>query len=261
MLTSAEAKPCLDQAPIGAKTNEMGCFPAFFGGLMTAYGGNDLFEVVTVDAGMVSRANADLIHAANKGYVMALKDGQPELLAEAQRLLGKNGKPDFETGVEVYQGRRVRRRLFRTTEMAGYHGWSHLRQIWRVEKETRDVDGNLVEHENRYFLTNLTPGRLTAAQILDVVRGHWGIENDCFWTLDTQWGEDAVPWCSQGIAVEVLSWLRLMAYTLLQLARRTHLRLRLPNGDRQDPPPWRRIFQWVRQAWRRPLVEAIPVYG
>ena len=87
-----------------------------------------------------------------------------------------------------------------------------------------------------------------------VVRGHWGIENDCFWTLDTQWREDAVPWCSQSLAVEILSWLRLMAYNLLQFARRAHLRLRDAEGTPEPPPPWRRIFEWVRQAWRRPLL-------
>jgi predicted transposase YbfD/YdcC len=254
VLTSAQSKPCLDQVPIGSRTNEMGSFGAFFDDLIGAYGAGDLFEIVTADAGLVSRANADRIHAAHKAYVFALKETQPELAAEARRLLGRKQKPDFETDVEVYQGRRVQRRLFRTTEMAGYHEWSHLRQVWRVEQETCDAQGNLVEREDRYFLSSVPAARLTAAQILMVVRGHWGIENDCFWTLDTQWHEDAVPWCSQGLAVEVLSWLRLMAYNLLQFARRAHLRLRDAEGTQEPPPPWRRIFDWVRQAWRRPVL-------
>jgi predicted transposase YbfD/YdcC len=255
VLTSAQAKPCLDQVSIGAKTNEVASFGAFFDDLMAGYGAGDLFEIVTMDAGMVSRANADRIHAANKAYVMALKDTQPELVREARRRLGNHQrKPDFETEVEIYKGRRVQRRLYRTTDMAGYNDWSHLRQVWRVEQETRDGEGKLVEREDRYFLSSVPAGRLTAAQILLVVRGHWGIENDCFWTLDTQWREDAVPWCSQGLAVEVLSWLRLMAYNLLQFARRAHLRLRQADGTLAPPPPWRRLFEWVRQAWRRPLL-------
>jgi hypothetical protein len=254
VLTSAQAKPCLDQMPIDGKTNEMGSFGAFFDGLIAAYGAGDLFEIVTADAGLVSRANADRVHAANKAYVFALKETQPELVAEARRLLGGKRQPDIQTDAEVYQGRRVRRRLYRTTEMAGYHGWTHLRQVFRVEQETCDAEGKLIECVDRYFLSSVPAGRLTSAQILMVVRGHWGIENDCFWTLDTQWREDAVPWCSQSLAVEILSWLRLMAYNLLQFARRAHLRLRDAEGTPEPPPPWRRIFEWVRQAWRRPLL-------
>ena len=255
VLTSAEAKPCLDQVAIGSKTNEVASFGAFFDELVAAYGAGDLFEIITVDAGMTSRANADRVHAANKAYVMAIKGTQPEIFSAAQRRLGHHRrKPVFESEVELHQGHRIRRRLFRTTELAGYNDWSHLRQVWRVEQETHDAYGKLLEREDRYFATNLPAGRLTLAQILLVVRGHWGIENDCFWTLDTQWREDAVPWCSHGRAVEILSWLRLMAYNLLQFARRSHLRLRSEDGTLAPPPPWRRIFDWVRQAWRRPLL-------
>jgi hypothetical protein len=252
VLTSCAAKLCLDQIPIGPKTNEVAMFGILFDQVLAAY--NSLFEILTTDAGMTSKANADKVHAANKAYVMALKDNQPELSAEAQRLLlplvGQT--PDAETPWELYQGKKVRRRLYRTTEIAGYHNWDHLKQAWLVEQTTLYPDGKTTI-ENRFFLTNLTTGRLSPAQILLVVRGHWGIENDCFWSLDTQWNEDAVPWCSSGGAVEIVSWLRLMAYNLLQLARKRHLRPRREDGQFQAPPPWSRLFQWVRQALRLDL--------
>ena len=158
VLTSAQAKPCLDQMPIDGKTNEMGSFGAFFDGLIAAYGAGDLFEIVTADAGLVSRANADRVHAANKAYVFALKETQPELVAEARRLLGGKRQPDIQTDAEVYQGRRVRRRLYRTTEMAGYHGWTHLRQVFRVEQETCDAEGKLIECVDLYFLSSVPAG-------------------------------------------------------------------------------------------------------
>lgn len=252
-LTSAEGRPCLDQMPIGAKTNEMGDFGRFFRRLLKGYGrNNDLFEIVTTDAGLTSLANATLIHKADKAYVMALKGPQQELLAEAKRLLGSRRKPEVETPRERYQGRWVTRRLFRTAEMAGFHGWEHLRQVWRVEQITQYDDGK-VEREQRYFLTSLPWGRLTAEQCLLVIRGHWRIESECFEALDLQWAEDSVPWCSKGIAIEVLSWLRLMAYNLLQLARRRHLRRKLPDGKLEEAPAWRRIFEWVKQAWVMPF--------
>jgi predicted transposase YbfD/YdcC len=250
VLVSAESKPALDQMPIRAKTNEMGDFTRFFRRLMKAYGeNNDLIEGITVDAGLCSKANADVIHRYDRAYIMALKGPQAELLAEAERLLGRRTSPDAETDWERHKGKLIKRRFFRTDEIAGYHDWHHLRQAWRVEQIVEDKNGN-IEKEQRYFLTSFPWGRLSPAQCLLVVRLHWGIENDCFWTLDTQWKEDFVPWCSRGRAVEVLSWLRLMAYNLLQLARRKSLRKKLPDGNREPPPPWSRVFAWVHQAWQ-----------
>jgi hypothetical protein len=71
VLTSSAVKPCLDQMPIDAKTNEMRDFGRFFDALVEIY--DALFEIITVDAGMTSRANADRVHAADKAYVMALR--------------------------------------------------------------------------------------------------------------------------------------------------------------------------------------------
>jgi Transposase DDE domain len=253
VLTSAEGRPCLDQMPIGPKTNEMGDFGRFFDRLIGSYGdNNDLFEIVTTDAGLTSLANANRVHQANKAYVMALKGPQQELLAEAERLLGTLRKPEAETPRERYKGKWIRRRIFRTYEIAGYNEWTHLRQVWRVEQIT-EYDCGKVEREQRYFLTSLTKGRLTAEQCFLVVRGHWRIECDCFETLDLQWNEDSVPWFSGGVAIEVLSWFRLMAYNLLQLARRRHLRAKLSDGSFETPSQWQRLFEWVKQAWLLPI--------
>src|SRR2546430_1989510 len=46
-----------------------------------------------------------------------------------------------------------------------------------------------VGRENGYDVTNLHRGRFRAAQILQGVRGHWAIENNCNWTLDVIWYE------------------------------------------------------------------------
>ena len=255
-LVSAASKPVVDQLPIGARTNEMGSFGAFFDALVDAY--DPLFEIITVDAGMVSKANADRVHAADKGYVMALKDNQPELLREAKRLLAPRhrGKP-VATSTERYRGRIVQRRLYRCGDITQFHRWTHLKQVWLVEQSSCDAHGK-TQTEQRFFLTNLHPGRLTHAQVLAVVRLHWGIENDVFWSLDMQWREDSVPWCSSGHAVEVLSLIRLMAYNLVQLARKRSLRPRADPHKRVPIPPWRNVLRWMRDALR---LELQPRFG
>jgi hypothetical protein len=75
-------------------------------------------------------------------------------------------------------------------------------------------------------VTNLNLGRLKAEQILYVVRLHWTIENHCNWTVDVIWDEDTKAWCGQGVGIQVLGLLRLMAYNLVSLLRCRYLRTR-----------------------------------
>lgn len=250
VLTSAAGKPALDQQLTPPQTNEMGAFAAFFSSLVKVYG--DLFEIVTMDAGTTALDNADLVQGANKAYVMALKDNQPALYAEAQRLLAPLvlGPPEAQTPWERHGGRQVQRCLYRTAEIAGWGGWSHLQQVWLVRQCSRNRAGGPVVIEDRYFLTNLRWGRLRPGQILLVVRNHWGIENDCFWSLDAQFGEDDHPWVTIGHALLGLGVLRLMAYNVLQWARKRHLRHRVGLRRFTDPPTWKQLFRWVWQALR-----------
>lgn len=159
MLVSAAGKPALDQMAVPPKTNEMGAFATFFAALMAAYGGSGLFEILTLDAGFTSLDNANLVDQAHIGYVMALKQSQPELWAEGQRLLLSLTlqAPAAQTPWERHQGRWVQRSLYRSDEIAGHHQWTHLRQVWLVRQVTT---------EDRYFLTNLRNGRLSSAQML-----------------------------------------------------------------------------------------------
>ncbi len=186
VLVSAAAPVCLDQAPIPAETNDMGAFPDFFLSLRREYSRSQLFEVVTMDAGFCSEQNARLVDEAGYGYVMGLKGNQPELLAEAQRILmplADETPPHASSSWEREDGRAVQRRFWRTREMAAWLDWSHLRQVWLVRKVARGQKGEETVVEDRLFVTNLPVGRLDPDQCLTVVRRHWRIENDCYNTL------------------------------------------------------------------------------
>lgn len=66
------------------------------------------------------------------GTVMALKENQPELLREAQRVLepvAAAGQAEAVTWDRDH-GQWVRRSLSRTSEIAGWLDWTHLRQGW-----------------------------------------------------------------------------------------------------------------------------------
>src|SRR5206468_7867932 len=71
--------------------------------------------------------------------------------------------------------------------------WSSIQSLVRVH--VRRVDGDVVVHEeDRFYISSLSPQRLTGEQWLSVTRGHWSVENHNHWTLDAMFHEDEKPW-------------------------------------------------------------------
>jgi hypothetical protein len=253
VMTSSRVHACIWQRPIPAETNEMGAFEAFWEELLAAYGHTDLIQVVTLDAGYTSLHNASLIYESGRQYMMSLKQTQPELFAEAERLLPlrkkrRRGKgaaqlpPEAET-YEKRDGKLITRQLWRSAEAAGYLDWTHLKEMWLVRQTTEVLQTGEVSVEDRFFLSSLEPDALTGAQALALVRMHWHVENDCNWVIDTQWKEDDCPWVATGNGLLVVTLLRLMAFNILQLLRNRTLR-----SDSNRAMAWADVLKMVDDA-------------
>lgn len=256
-LISSRAAVCVHQMPIAAWTNEMGSFRDFFEGLEAAYGRSHLFDVVTTDAGVISREHAAWLDEKGYGYVVALKDNNPELELEARGLLQDLAEHEppaaADDGFEADSSRGwVKRQLWISTELAGWPGWEHLRQVWLVRvwrKRTRDGE---IEHiEDRIYATNLPVShKLRGKHALTLIRGHWRIDNELHGTLargagcprnEVQMREDDPWWVRRGCGLINMGLMRAMAYNILAIARAVHLR-------RRQLPGWRQIRDWLRDA-------------
>ena len=86
LLTSARPRVVLEHRTLGAEENEIGAVAAFWAQLLQTSGRLARWEVVTLEAGYGSRKHATLIDAAGAGDVLGLKENQPDLLREAERL-------------------------------------------------------------------------------------------------------------------------------------------------------------------------------
>lgn len=244
-LVSSRVKVCLDASPIPPATNEMGHFSTALQELVEAYRSIGLFKLISTDAGMCSEAHGRLIvEELHLHYLFGLKGDQPGLFAEAQRLLGRRRAAEAET-VDVVGKHTVTRRLYLTEELADYLNWTHLRTVVRVHSEKRGIaTANLVEQEDRYYLSSLPAEELTAEQWLLVVRRHWGVENECHNTWDKIFREDDHPWfeagddAPQGALVVML--LRRIAYNLLALFRSVTQR-----SEENRQLPWKDLMRWV----------------
>jgi len=255
-LISSRAAVCIQQLPIAAWSNEMGSFRGFFEELVAAYGRSDLFQVVTSDAGVISREHAGWLDEQGYGYVVALKDNNPNLELEARGLLQDRAEHEpcdaADDGYELDSSRGwVKRELWISSECAGWPGWEHLRQVWLVRVWRRRTKDAPVEYlEDRIYATNLpVTHRIRGKHILALIRGHWRIENELHGTLDIELREDDGGWVRRGYGLINTGLLRVMAYNLLAIARSVHLR-------GKTLPAWRQLRDWVRDAIVWPVLLA-----
>ena len=247
-LISSAAAVCIDQRPIPAATHDLGVFPAFLDGLIGAYGRANLFDLISTDSGFCSEANARLIDDAHKAYWISLKDNQPDLKREAERVLlaqAERSEPEAQTDWESDSSRGwIGRQTWRTNELAAWGKWTQLRQVVLLRVLARDGrDGPERVLENRYYVTNLVRGRLDGAELLRLARAHWRIENDLHGALDIQWQEDHGRWVHRGNGLPVSALLRVLAYNLLSLLRAAHLRTAAARRT-----AWTQLRDWVRDA-------------
>ena len=102
----------------------------------------------------------------------------------------------------------VTRRLWLDVGTADYArealSFPGLRILLRVDSETRQ-GGTAAATETRYFATAVDPDRITPAELLAAVRGHWQVENGLHYIKDRWWDEDRhyskQPGVALGLAV------------------------------------------------------------
>ena len=66
--------------------------------------------------------------------------------------------------------------------------WPGLEQVVRLERTTKHQGKCTTEVQ--YAITSLSRCQASASRLIELWRGHWGIENRLHWVRDTLWQED-----------------------------------------------------------------------
>jgi predicted transposase YbfD/YdcC len=240
-LVSSSARPCIHVTPIPAHTNEMGSFEQALSAVVSAYQGQDMFRMVSYDAGACSRNNASLCRQMGLHYLFAITDAQPTLLNEARQNLDSLDAADAVT--EQWLGSSCTiRRIYLCASTVVPEGWQHCHTMMRVDSESVDASGNH-RFERRYFVSSLGEQRLSAEQWLHTVRSHWGVETT-HQVLDVAFAEDTNPWIRNNPrAMLVVALLRRIAYTMLSLFRSVTQR-----AEHARAVPWKKLMWHVQLA-------------
>jgi predicted transposase YbfD/YdcC len=198
--------------------------------------------IVTIDAMGTQRANAAKIIERGGDYVLPVKGNQGQWEAAVTEFFADHLEDDFarvkvsrlETS-ETRHGRVEQRSYFQVNVPANFTGakrWKGLRTLGLVVR-TREING--VESEE--IQCSISSLKRNVKLFAKAVRGHWGIENTCHWTLDMTFREDENRTRDRNVC-ENLAWLRRFTLGLLKQHPNTKLSLAM----KRRKAAWRLTF-------------------
>jgi predicted transposase YbfD/YdcC len=204
----------LGQIACAEKSNEITAIPELLR-LVDIQG-----AIITIDAMGTQKAIAEQIIEQKADYVLALKGNQEKLHQAVIDHIDRQLENDFAgsdmrrlTTTEKGHGREEVRSYYHMpvpADLAGIEEWKGLRTIGLVVG-TRIRDGEATT-ELRYYLSSLPLGVKHFAR---AVRGHWGIENGCHWSLDFTFREDESRIREKNVR-ENFAWLNRFLLSLLK---------------------------------------------
>ena len=157
-------------------------------------------------------------------YHFTVKDNQPTLKADIELYFATRGASEFCT-TDSAHGRIETRRIWTTTALNKHLNFPGVQQAYLIEREVLHKKSGARSTELAYGVTHRTPQEKTPAQLLQINRGHWCIENSHHHVLDVTYDEDRCR-IRSGFGPENLSLLRRFAIGIHQtvLASRPKLR-------------------------------------
>lgn len=176
--------------------------------------------IITIDAVGTQKAIVSQIVDSQADYVLGLKGNQEALENTVTAYVTTHMENDFAnvdarqlTTTETGHGRTDTRTYYHLpapADLPGIERWKGLKSIGVVVSESAR-DGKDTS-EVRYYISSLPVGVKRFAR---AVRGHWGIENTCHWSLDVTYREDESRIRERAIR-ENFAWLNRFTLSLLK---------------------------------------------
>ena len=177
----------LGQAAVAAGSNEIPTIPKLLE-LLDLDG-----ALVTLDAMGCQKEVAQAIRHQRADYILAVKENQPRLYEDIERL-DEAAVADDYAGIESWgeeeraHGREELRACWVLSDIGGIRDreqWPDLRSVAVVVRER--TAGAKYSCERHDYISSR---KLRAKPFLQAVRRHWGIENSLHWILDVTFEED-----------------------------------------------------------------------
>jgi predicted transposase YbfD/YdcC len=202
----------LGQVACAEKSNEITAIPELLR-LVDIKG-----AIITIDAIGAQKAIAAEVIAGGADYVLALKGNQETLHQAVIDHIDEQLEGDLDGAQELVttdkgHGRVETRTYLQLPAPKGLPGFT----LWKALKTLAIVTSVCLRDgketvEVRYYISSLA---LDVKRLARAVRGHWGIENSCHWSLDMTFREDESRLRERHLR-ENFAWLNRFALSLLK---------------------------------------------
>src|SRR5262247_3084360 len=187
-------------------------------------------RVCTMDALLTQRHVAQTIVEKGGDYVMIVKENQPQLRADIElvfTLPPAGDRQETARTVNIGHGRIEQRNITTSEALVGYSTWPGLAQVFELGRHVIMQKTGQERVDVVYGVTSLRPERATPERVLDLVRGHWSIENKSHWVRDVTFDEDrsqvrcgSIPQVMAALRNTTIGLLRWAGYTNIAAACR-----------------------------------------
>ena len=198
------------QAEVAEKTNEIPVAQALLLCLPVAG------RVITADALHTQKDFMLVVDALKGKSVLTVKKNQPTLYADlATYFADPHASFEQDSTLDLQRGRIEERSIRVSTEMNSYlTEWPLVQQVAELTRTVTFRKTGKTTKEVVYLITALTPAEASPQRLLELVRGHWSIENSSHYVRDVTFAEDRSR-LRKGSMPQILAAFRNLAITLI----------------------------------------------
>jgi hypothetical protein len=179
--------------------------------------GRRFFQILTVDALYANRPFLQLVHELGWDLVTVLKDNQPDLQLQAQRLTDRRPdqqfEPDPKTRYQIWEEEKLWWDVARD--------WIRLVQVHKQQWVNERIGGQRhrrLKSSWRRYLTTCHPRQITARSIVRVAEVRWELETSTFSHATTEYAlKHAQVHAGKPTAFVAQLWIRLLAISLFMV--------------------------------------------
>jgi hypothetical protein len=220
--------------------------------------GRRFLDLVVGDALYLQQGFVHAVESLDWEWVFNLKENQPELLAEAQRLTEGPAEATLSSPAEDVQLWHVPEvywpvadrslRVVKTFRVQKVSRVEVIREESGKKKKTRQA---VPQASTNYYATNLELGSMPPRFIHELGRSRWRVDTEVFQTLTTQ-AHLKQPSVHQSCGLVLLTMMRILAYTL----SRVFYHRQVVSHARQTPPSFREMARLLAYLFIPPRLDS-----